>query len=104
MNSAQKNFGLRYLGSLSGRGLLWVADESLGEGEYSIEVSEDAGGERYAYGILRASAEVLIRISGTHDQIKLECGQQPVSIALLQTSKTVAYFELVDAAAMAAIH
>jgi hypothetical protein len=104
VNSALKKFGLRYLGSLFGSGRLWAADDLLGEGEYSIEVSEDGAGDRYAYGVLRASAEVLVRISGVQSEIKLECGRRPVSIALLQTSKTVAYFELVDAAARAQIH
>ena len=78
MNSAQRNFGLRYLGSLSGRGRLWAADELLGEAEYSIEVSEDASAERYAYGILRGSAEMLVRISRAQSEIQLECGCRPV--------------------------
>jgi hypothetical protein len=104
MNKAQRNFGLRYLGSLSGRGRLWAADELLGEADYSIEVSEDAGAERYAYGTLRGSAEALVRVSSTQSEIKLECGRRPVAIVLLQTSKTIAYFELVDRAAMAAMY
>jgi hypothetical protein len=104
MNSAQRNFGLRYLGSLSGRGRLWAADELLGEAEYSIEVSEDASAERYAYGVLHGSAEMLVRISCTQSEIQLECGSRPAAIVLLQTSKTVAYFELVDRAARAAMY
>lgn len=104
MNKANRSFGLRYLGALSGRGRIWAADELLGEAEYSIEVSEDAEAERYAYRILRGSAEVLVRVSRALSEIKLECGGRPVSIVLLQTSKTVAFFELVDAFARAAIH
>ena len=61
-------------------GRLWAADELLGEAEYSIEVSEDASAERYAYGTLRGSAEVLVRISCTQSDIQLECGRRPVAI------------------------
>jgi hypothetical protein len=104
MSIAQKSFGLRKLGLLDGNGRIWIADELLGEAEYSIEVSEDAGGERYAYGSLQGSAGVLVRISCTESEIKLECGPHPASIVLLQTLKTIAYFELVDRAARAAIH
>lgn len=104
MATAHRNFGLRNLGSLAGSGRLWIADELLGEAAYSIEVSEDARGERYAYGTLRGSAGILVRISCAESEIKLECGRRPVSIKLLQTSKTIAYFELVDQAARAAMH
>jgi hypothetical protein len=103
MTTAHRSFGLRNLGSLSGRGRLWAADELLGEAVYSIDVSEDAGGERYAYGTLQGTAGVLVRLSDVESEIKLECGRLPVSIVLLQTSKTVAYFELVDRAARAAM-
>ncbi len=103
MNAAHRNFGLRYLGSLSGRGRLWAADELLGEADYSIEVTEDATAERYAYGSLWGSAEVLVRMSCAQSEIQLECNCRPVSIVLLQTSKTIAYFELVDRAARAAM-
>ena len=100
----KRNFGLRYLGSLSGRGRLWAADELLGEADYSIKVSEDASAERYAFGTLQGSAEVLVRISCTENDIQLECGRRPVAIVLLQTSKKIAFFELVDRGARAAMY
>ena len=42
-------------------------------------------------------------MSNAQSEIQLECNRRPVSIVLLQTSKTIAYFELVDAAARAAM-
>jgi hypothetical protein len=103
MSTARRNFGLRYVGSLSGRGRLWAADELLGEADYAIEVTEDAGAERYAYGTLSGSAEVLVRVSCAQSEIQLECCRRPVTIVLLQTLRTIAYFELVDRAVCAAM-